>query len=105
MYDVISRKELFERFQKQAMTLYGKDTPRYLMVMDIMDGVRFAPAVDAAPVVHAHWITKQTAAGTPYTVCSYCNTSVEYNDEYGTVVMNLKGANYCPNCGAKMDER
>ena len=47
---------------------------------------------------------KKTSAGASYTVCSHCNTSVKYNDEYGAVIMNLKGANYCPNCGAKMDE-
>lgn len=60
-------------------------------------------SVDAEPVNHGHWVTKKTATGATYTVCSHCSTSVKYNDEYGTVVMNLKGANYCPNCGAKMD--
>ena len=60
------------------------------------------PAADVAPVAHGHWIMKKTSAGASYTVCSHCNASVKYNDEYGTVVMNLKGANYCPNCGAKM---
>lgn len=63
-----------------------------------------APTVDAEPVKHGHWIVKKTATGATYTVCSYCNTSVKYNDEYGTGVLNLKGAPRCPNCGAKMDE-
>ena len=58
---------------------------------------------DVAPVRHGHWIMKKTSAGASYTVCSHCNASVKYNDEYGTVVMNLKGANYCPNCGANME--
>ena len=62
------------------------------------------PAADVAPVRHGRWIMKKTSTGAAYTVCSHCNASVKYNDEYGTVVMNLKGANYCPNCGAKMDE-
>ena len=57
------------------------------------------------PVRHGRWIMNKTSAGASYTVCSHCNASVKYNDEYGTVVMNLKGANYCPNCGAKMDGR
>ena len=56
-----------------------------------------------APVRHGHWIMKKTPAGASYTVCSHCNASVKYNDEYGTAVMNLKGANYCPNCGCRMD--
>lgn len=62
------------------------------------------PAADVAPVRHGRWIMKKTSTGVSYTVCSYCNTSVKYNDEYGIVIMNLKGVNYCPNCGAKMDE-
>ena len=61
------------------------------------------PAAEVAPVRHGRWIMKKTSAGASYTVCSYCNASVKYNDEYGTVIMNLNGANYCPNCGAKMD--
>ena len=61
-------------------------------------------AADVAPVRHGRWIMKKTSTGAAYTVCSHCNASVKYNDEYGTVVMNLKGANYCPNCGARMDE-
>ena len=62
------------------------------------------PAIDAKVIRHGRWVMKKTSAGTAYTICSHCNASVKYNDEYGTVVMNLKGANYCPNCGAKMDE-
>ena len=65
--------------------------------------IKAIPAADVAPVRHGHWIMKKTSAGASCTVCSHCNASVKYNDEYGTVVMNLKGANYCPNCGAKMD--
>lgn len=64
---------------------------------------KYSPTIDAAPVVHGRWIMKKTPTGAPYTVCSHCNTSARYNDEYGMVVMNLKGANYCPNCGAKLD--
>lgn len=74
----------------------------YLYVTD--NDIINAPTVDAEPVRHGHWIMKKTAADALYTVCSHCNASVKYNDEYGTVVMNLNGANYCPNCGAKMDE-
>lgn len=60
------------------------------------------PSADVAPVVHGWWIMKKTSAGASYTLCSHCNTSVKFIDERGTVIMNLKGAHYCPNCGAKM---
>ena len=70
-----------------------------------MNGVKILnqfPSSDVEPVKHGRWIMKKTSAGASYTVCSHCNASVKYNDEYGTVIMNLNGANYCPNCGAEM---
>ena len=79
---------------------------RVIMEDDFKKAIKKMPKsiiVDVAPIRHGHWIMKKTSAGASYTVCSHCNASVKYNDEYGTVVMNLKGANYCPNCGAKMD--
>lgn len=61
-----------------------------------------APTVDVAPVVHAHWVGLEYdtyADGAPcYDVweCSNCKDTVE-TDEDGLT-------NYCPTCGAKMDE-
>ena len=71
-----------------------------------MEGIKIInqfPSADVSPIRHGRWIMKKTSAGASYTLCSHCNASVKYNDEYGTVIMNLKGANYCPNCGATMD--
>ena len=51
--------------------------------------VRIAPSVDAAPIVHAHWIERCEK-----TWCSACATS---NKSYKPP--------YCPHCGARMDER
>lgn len=48
------------------------------------------PAVDAAPVVHGHWI--DTGSGQECSVCG----EVQYGYDSGRF--------YCPNCGAKMDE-
>ena len=51
------------------------------------------PAADVAPVVHGHWI-RQDESFTRFK-CS--------NPECG--IENCSGfENYCPNCGAKMDE-
>lgn len=54
------------------------------------------PAADAAPVVHARWIERQTphAIGGISAKCSVCAKSVQY---LGNPL------NYCPNCGARMD--
>lgn len=56
-----------------------------------------APTIDAEPIRHGHWVQRWT--GNEYIVfCSNCRTEaleiVDYELEY----------NYCPNCGAKMDE-
>ena len=52
------------------------------------------PAADVAPVVHGHWVQKRemvrTIGAKNYT-CSECGKEAKYG-------------NYCPNCGAKMDE-
>lgn len=45
------------------------------------------PAADVAPVVHG----RKTNIGCVW-MCSLCGKGLPY------------GANYCPNCGAKMDE-
>lgn len=51
------------------------------------------PTADVAPVIHAHWI-RQDESFTRFK-CS--------NPECG--IENCSGfENYCPNCGAKMDE-
>lgn len=46
--------------------------------------------VDAKPIVHAHWIEDDDVGVRGH--CSYCG----WND--------VLGENYCPHCGAKMDE-
>lgn len=51
-----------------------------------------APTVDAMPVVHGFWITIEKSLG--LYVCSKCGHSV----------IRIE-SNYCPYCGAKMDER
>ena len=51
------------------------------------------PGEDVRPVVHAHWIKSNydNIDGTIYK-CSNCNTEM------------FSAWNYCPHCGAKMDE-
>ena len=55
-----------------------------------------APTIEAKPVVHAHWISKNDHGYEWIFVCSNC----DYIDGYP---FNDR-SNYCPNCGAKMDE-
>lgn len=56
-----------------------------------------APTIEATPVVHAHWISKNDHGYEWIFVCSNCGyiDGYPFNDRF----------NYCPNCGAKMDEK
>ena len=59
----------------------------------IQAAVEKEPGEDVKPVVHAHWIKSNcyNVRGLIYE-CSNCNTVM------------FSAWNYCPNCGAKMDE-
>ena len=50
------------------------------------------PTADVAPVIHAHWIRYPDCG---VTKCSNCGWSIE----------ECWDSDYCPHCGAKMDEK
>lgn len=54
------------------------------------------PAADVAPVRHGRWISKNHHGYEWVFVCSNCDyvDGYPFNDRH----------NYCPNCGAKMDD-
>ena len=52
--------------------------------------------IDVEPVRHGHWKHDETGAN----FCSVCNEYPYDDGEYHLVWHT----NYCPNCGAKMDE-
>lgn len=54
------------------------------------------PGEDVKPVVHAHWIDQKHGTYK----CSSCGQFLDF----GGVNAGRGDANYCPNCGAKMDE-
>lgn len=59
-----------------------------------------APAADVAPVVHGRWI------GAP--LCGNDNCRCSACGSWHNIHANLRGEimqKYCPNCGAKMDEK
>jgi hypothetical protein len=57
---------------------------------EIYAALENAPAVEAEPVVHAHWICDCE----PYHICSNCHHKFSLFDRVPR----------CPNCGAHMDE-
>ena len=59
-----------------------------------------APAADVAPVVHGRWVD----VGERYDDYDECFYSVFKCSNCGTAKEEYPTSNYCPNCGAKMDE-
>ena len=66
-----------------------------------------APAVDAAPVVHAHWMEDEDSGDI---VCSACEARYDgdivlsynaFSEQYPAPV--YEGLEHCPHCGARMD--
>ena len=55
------------------------------------------PLPEAAPVIHARWLSPETTHYMRFVRCSLC----DYREFHHTYDCNL--FNYCPNCGAKMD--
>ena len=59
-----------------------------------------APMADAKPIVHAHWYLKDNAA---FHQCSNCEKfAPDYDDGFSVEEMLSE---YCPHCGALMDEK
>ena len=52
---------------------------------------------------HAHWIIYKKPYGSNRYRCSKCEFCFE-DDPYFIPAIDIKEFNYCPYCGAKMDE-
>ena len=95
MNDYISRDELLELYASDPDCDKGS-VPFPVVRQNILD----MPAVDVAPIKHGHWnieVSKYTGYRNKYT-CSECGYS-KMTDTHVSL-----GYNYCPKCGAKMEE-
>ncbi len=88
--------EAFENEIVKTMRYVPKDA-----VLDVACMVNRAPTIEAKPVVHAHWITKQEAEEMnrydlvySCSACGHCDWDCTESESF----------KYCPNCGAQMDE-
>ena len=69
---------------------------RACWVDDMLDEVDyFQPAANVAPVVHGRWETNSDRPDS--LICSVCKCGFD--------MWKHDPHNYCPNCGAKMDEK
>ena len=95
-------KEYIERKVLQNKA-FGEEHPTFYDGQDIADWyekcINETAAADVAPVRHGRWIEQEQCEESLYS-CSACGT------EWATIVGTPKenGMNFCPRCGAKMDE-
>ena len=61
---------------------------------DAADCIRYMDAADVAPVRHGRWEPTEAPFMNECEDCSVCGYRTVWGHRY----------NYCPNCGAKMDE-
>lgn len=86
--------EVFVKTVRQGIYLDKtvSDIPiRDSMLLNFQQYVHLQPTIDAVPVVRGEW---KKDSDYPWLLnCSVCGYSTEH------------GTNYCPNCGAKMEDK
>ena len=98
--DLISRAALLDEFR----SLCGPQTGDGWDNAGVRCLIMRQKAVDAAPVVHGHWIGYPECLGydgayhDEHIVCSACHSVWNIIDN------DAERFDYCPACGAKMDE-
>ena len=90
MSEYVSKKELKEFFESIEITVTGRARAKAIgeVLQAIYNGVMEIPTTDAEPVRHGKWTITPS-----HIECSECGES-----------FMLFPSNYCPNCGARMDE-
>ena len=87
-----------------VMAFDGKPLDFLYGAIAVLETLDKLPAADVAEVRHGHWDDSKVAF---HRVCSKCGAVVRQDVSlvYLLECMEKVGAlNYCPNCGAKMDE-
>lgn len=99
MADYIEREDaiklIFEQFHMYfEVPCLPRDEAIQRQVCAVRDKINKIPAADVAPVRHGHWnAINQIATGLSWKYrCNDCGCPQKYTH------------NYCPNCGARMDE-
>ena len=90
MAEYIDREALLLRIDCYGTNKFG------MLDDDIRAFIKAQPAADVAPVRHGRWEEASDGDGI---VCPFCRT------DFCTIIYDTEYFNYCPNCGAKMDEK
>lgn len=81
-----------DKFEVYSYTLISPDFEEG--VLSVLEKLDAAPTIDAVPVRHGHWETNSDRPDT--LICSVCKCGFD--------MWKHDPHNFCPNCGAKMDE-
>ena len=96
MHEYIEREAAVKIAEKYGLA-NGSALGRHTGLADcIASEIADIPAADVAPVVHGRWVEKEKYTFGIMYDCSLCENRI---------LDNGHPWNYCPNCGAKMDEQ
>lgn len=99
MNDLISLEAAWEAIKN--VPLIDPDRMAFKLQQALWD----VPTVDAVPVVHGEWVRDHVDHGK--LICSRCKCKAGYRakeTELGYNIFIVSPSNYCPNCGAKMNQ-
>ena len=104
MAEYIRREDAIKCIECQCIDgkMWGNDESEGTLIeaYSAIDDLMEIPPADVAPVVHARWIHSRyedCSEQFELVKCSRCN------HEAYAMAFYVRGGNYCPNCGAKMD--
>jgi len=105
MPDLIDREALSSQIDDAVQKYDPYDSCQNKIIQEIM---KISELIDDAPtfapeslVKHGRWVEYENEADKGFHYCSVCRGQA-FNYEDGQKVVEVL-ANYCPNCGAKMD--
>ena len=91
MVEYIEREDLLELYRMDDPVLNENG---HVQLPVIRQNIVDIPAADVAPMVHGHWETNSDRPDS--LICSVCKCGFD--------MWKHDPHNYCPNCGAKMQE-
>ena len=95
-WPVVNRLIDLENEFQQYKPFQGFEHAMYRKVCEVEIAIGKTPDADVAPVRHGRWEEASDGDGI---VCPFCRT------DFCTIIYDTEYFNYCPNCGAKMDEK
>ena len=94
-WSVVNRLIDIENEFQQYKPFHGFEHAMYRKICEAEIAIGKTQAADVAPVRHGRWIEKDKYTFGTFYDCSICDNRI---------LDNGHSWNYCPNCGARMDE-